>query len=57
MENGFNDDMWQPFESWVATTHPTDFLKMFGGAEFASEAEGLRTWRHHVAEYVDDLQG
>lgn len=59
--NGFAEEMWQPFASWVSRTHPADAPVMYHDypdLNFAEETpRSFELWRRHVAEYVEAKAG
>jgi hypothetical protein len=54
LENGFSDEMWEPFETWVTQHHPDDAQVMYrdDNQSAAEQETELRLWRRNVAEYV-----
>jgi hypothetical protein len=55
LENGFSDEMWEPFEAWVYQQHPTAAHILYGEDPKQTPAEHrteLRLWRENIAEYV-----
>jgi hypothetical protein len=61
MNNGFSDQMWEPFASWVAENHPEDGQIMY--AEWpvifspASTEESMALWEQRTREYVEVVRG
>jgi hypothetical protein len=55
--NGFSDQAWEPFASWVAVYHPEDAAVMYddwpqqGGATLTDRS--LALWERHVQEYAN----
>ena len=55
MTSGFNDDMWQPFRTWIIQEHPDDAQDMYTDASFSqsrTDARSLRLWEQRLAEWV-----
>lgn len=54
--NGFWDQMWVPFATWVTATHPADARQMYADwPDTRFPADGPRArklWRTHVKEFV-----
>jgi hypothetical protein len=59
VENGFSEEMWEPFEDWVTRQHPADLRLMYTDGELLQGAdfeESLRLWKKNIAEYVASHQ-
>ena len=41
LTNGFSAEIWQPFQAWVASTHPEDLPAMYLGATPAITSESI----------------
>jgi hypothetical protein len=56
-ENGFQDQMWDPFSAWINATHPDDVAVMYadgGGTEKSTATEAsIRLWDLRTREYVE----
>jgi hypothetical protein len=55
MNNGFSRQMWEPFASWIRTTHPEDVAVMYDDETTTSyqlTEESIRLWGERVREYV-----
>lgn len=53
--NGFNDGMWQPFNSWIREEHARDVGSMYADGAMTTprfDAESLRLWEKRVDEWV-----
>ena len=53
LTNGFSNEMWTPFQSWVASTHPLDIQLMYVGQAPAMTEESIRLWEQRTREYAD----
>ena len=55
MSNGFADQMWSPFATWVSIYHPDDVLAMYVNDNKSMQRyteESNRLWEQRSAEYV-----
>jgi hypothetical protein len=52
--NGYDVEMWEPFQQWVSTTHPEDFDAMYasGGSDLVLDDTSARLWKQHLDEYL-----
>jgi hypothetical protein len=61
MENGFSEQMWEPFAQWIGRTYPDDGAVMYLNwpniftAQLTEESIGL--WEEHSIEYVAVVSG
>lgn len=61
MENGFSDQMWEPFARWIGSTHPEDGAVMYVNwpsilsAQYTDESIAL--WEERSSEYVAVVNG
>jgi hypothetical protein len=53
LTNGFSNEMWTPFQTWVASTHPLDIQLMYVGNAPAMTEESVRLWEQRTREYAD----
>jgi hypothetical protein len=54
-ENGFNDEMWDPFADWIVREHPSDVRVMYTDSSRSLPRltpESLRRWEQRTAEWV-----
>jgi hypothetical protein len=57
--NGFSDQMWEPFASWVAVYHPEDVAIMYTDASHTSPRDTDRSselWKQYVRDYANQNQ-
>jgi hypothetical protein len=58
--NGFSSEMWDPFATWVAETHPDDVVIMYGDLSQSSlelTDESVALWEQRSREYVEEVGG
>ena len=59
--NGFSEEMWRPFATWVLRTYPADAAVMyynFPNMDWAHETpRSFELWRQHVKDYVEAKAG
>ena len=55
--NGFYDEMWRPFATWVRRTYPADAAVMYykyPEMNWAHETpQSMALWRQHIQDYVE----
>lgn len=52
-ENGFSDEMWEPFQAWVYQEHPSEARVMWEGNQSAAGiAQERRLFEKNIPEYV-----
>jgi hypothetical protein len=60
MTNGFSQQMWVPFASWIARTHPDDAALMYkdwpGRRLQATDDRASSLWARHVPGYVEAVR-
>ena len=56
MTNGFSAELWQPFQAWVATTHPEDLPAMYLGNSAAITEESIRLWDERTGEWAEEVK-
>ena len=49
--NGVSTEMWQPFQAWVASTHPEDVQVMYSVTGQITE-EAIRLWDERLTEWA-----
>jgi hypothetical protein len=55
-ENGFSEQVWEPFAAWVSTIYPDDAAVMYSGSDltdFAYTDASIALWEQHSQEYAD----
>lgn len=60
VENGFSNEMWQPFAVWVKVQHPDDVGLMYDDLSQTGPRNGprsLRLWEKRVDQYVGEALG
>jgi hypothetical protein len=55
IQNGFSAEMWQPFQAWVARTHPVDLQAMYVGGTGAVTEESVALWEEYTKEWVAEV--
>lgn len=55
LENGFSDQVWEPFAAWVAETYPEDVEIMYtpGQTNVRLTEESIALWEERSREYVE----
>jgi hypothetical protein len=56
--NGFSEQMWVPFASWVANTHPEDVAVMYENASqtgWRITEESIPLWEERSREYAQEI--
>jgi hypothetical protein len=56
LTNGFSDNVWVPFQAWVASTHPQDLPVMYVGGFVAVTEESIALWEQRTQEWADSVQ-
>jgi hypothetical protein len=56
LTNGFSDDVWVPFQSWVASTYPQDLGVMYVGGFVAVNEESIALWEQRTKEWAETMQ-
>jgi hypothetical protein len=54
--NGFSEQVWKPFATWVGTNHPDDLNVMYVGGEVFFEAlteDSIRLWETRSREFAE----
>jgi hypothetical protein len=51
--NGFSNELWVPFQTWVSSTHPEDFPAMYLGASVLQTEESVALWRQRIREWAE----
>ncbi len=49
----FSDEMWEPFQAWVAQNHPEDVSVMYDGNGWRITEESIPLWEQRTREYVE----
>jgi hypothetical protein len=55
-ENGFNDEVWEPFLQWLIANHPDEVSIMYTDASASRHSttdESIALWERRSREYVD----
>jgi hypothetical protein len=52
LTNGFSAEIWQPFQAWVARTHPVDVQVMYVGGTGAVTEESVALWEEYTKEWA-----
>jgi hypothetical protein len=52
LTNGLSAEMWQPFQAWVASTHPEDVQVMYPVGDPVPTAESMRLWDERLTEWA-----
>lgn len=53
-ENGFEEQVWDPFGAWIDAHHPDDRAVMYdAGERFTATEESIRLWEQRSREWVD----
>jgi hypothetical protein len=55
LTNGFSAQMWEPFQAWVASTHPEDLQAMYQGMGPLFSEESIRLWEERTKEWVETV--
>jgi len=53
--NGSSAEMWQPFQAWVASTHPEDMQVMYPVGDPTPTEERIRLWDERTAEWAEEV--
>ncbi len=56
LTNGLSAEMWQPFQAWVASTHPEDLQVMYLGNSAAITEESMRLWDERTGEWAEEVK-
>jgi hypothetical protein len=56
LTNGFSDNVWVPFQSWVASTYPQDLQVMYIGGFVAVTEESIALWEQRTQEWAASVQ-
>jgi hypothetical protein len=56
LTNGFSDDVWVPFQAWVASTYPQDLGVMYVGGFVAVNEESIALWEQRTQEWAETMQ-
>jgi len=51
LTNGVSAEMWQPFQAWLASTHPED-VQTLSAADVPITEESIRLWEWRLAEWA-----
>jgi hypothetical protein len=57
--NGFSAQMWEPFQRWVASTHPQDVVVMYDPAAASPGQmtdQAIQLWDERTREWVADVK-
>jgi hypothetical protein len=52
LTNGFSAQRWEPFQAWVASTHPEDLQTMYPVGDPQITEEAIRLWDKRSKEWV-----
>ena len=55
----FSPQIWEPFATWVAKTHPKDAAVMYRDSDHATvrmTEDSIRRWKHRTRDYVTQLR-
>jgi hypothetical protein len=54
--NGFSNEMWTPFQTWMASTHPEDMPVLYMGGGWAVTEESIPLWEQRLQEWVQSVK-
>jgi hypothetical protein len=52
LTNGFSAQMWQPFQTWVTSTHPADLQTMYPVGDPPITKQAIRLWEQRLREWA-----
>jgi hypothetical protein len=50
--NGFSAQMWEPFQAWVTSTHPTELQILYPVGDLPITEQGIRLWERRLREWA-----
>jgi hypothetical protein len=56
LTNGFDAQMWQPFQAWVSSAHPEDVQDLYPVGDPVPTRERMRLWEERTREWVASIK-
>jgi hypothetical protein len=50
--SGFSAELWQPFQAWVASTHPEDLAILYAGGGWSITEASIPLWDQRLTEWA-----